>query len=103
MSTINWNKVIEFAWRIFVFIVAVAIIVIVSTNWNRWDGAEGFHSGVKRFGSKFNFGDHAAIGLQLGKSRQHEVALRIEHFSNAGIEHPNPGENFLQLRYSHKF
>jgi hypothetical protein len=39
MSTINWNKVFEFAWRILVFIVAVAIIVIVSTNWNRWDGA----------------------------------------------------------------
>jgi membrane fusion protein (multidrug efflux system) len=42
MSTINWNKIFEFAWRILVFIVAVAIIVIVSTNWNRWDGAEGW-------------------------------------------------------------
>jgi membrane fusion protein, multidrug efflux system len=42
MSTINWNKIFEFAWRSLVFIVAVAIIVIVSTNWNRWDGAEGW-------------------------------------------------------------
>jgi hypothetical protein len=32
MSTINWNKVLEFAWGILVFIVAVAIIVIVSTT-----------------------------------------------------------------------
>ena len=42
MSTINWNKVFEFAWRILVFIAAVAIIVIVSANWNPWDGAEGW-------------------------------------------------------------
>jgi membrane fusion protein, multidrug efflux system len=42
MSTINWNKVFEFTWRILVLIAAVAIIVIVSTNWSRWDGAEGW-------------------------------------------------------------
>jgi hypothetical protein len=22
-----------------------------------------------------------------------------EHFSNAGVDHPNPGENFMQLRW----
>src|SRR5580658_136237 len=42
MSTINWNRFFEFAWRILVFIVAVAIIVIASTNWNRWEGSEGW-------------------------------------------------------------
>jgi hypothetical protein len=26
--------------------------------------------------------------------------LRLQHFSNAGIKKPNPGEDFLQLRLS---
>jgi lipid A 3-O-deacylase len=56
----------------------------------------------KRFSTEFNFGDHFAIGRQFGERRQHELALRVEHFSNAGIEHPNPGENFLQIRYSYR-
>jgi lipid A 3-O-deacylase len=55
----------------------------------------------KRFSTEFNFGDHLSIGRQFGGHRQHELALRVEHFSNAGIAHPNPGENFLQLRYAH--
>ena len=56
----------------------------------------------KRFSTEFNFGDHFAVGRQFGQSRRDEVALRVQHFSNAGIDHPNPGENFLQLRYSHR-
>ena len=36
------NKVFEFTWRILVFVVAIAIIVIVSTNWTRWEGGEGW-------------------------------------------------------------
>jgi lipid A 3-O-deacylase len=55
----------------------------------------------KRFSTEFNFGDHLAIGRQFGGRRQHELAVRVEHFSNAGIAHPNPGENFLQLRYAY--
>jgi lipid A 3-O-deacylase len=58
-----------------------------------------FRSGERRFSTEFNFGDHAAIGRRFGAS---EVSLRIEHFSNAGIEHPNPGENFFQVRYAHR-
>jgi hypothetical protein len=34
--------------------------------------------------------------------RQRELVLRVEHFSNAGIKHPNPGENYVQLRYTHR-
>lgn len=54
----------------------------------------------KRFSTRFNFGDHLAIGLRFGPGGAHELALRIEHFSNAGLRLPNPGENFRQLRYS---
>ena len=59
-----------------------------------------FKTGFKRFSTEFNFGDHFAIGRTLGRS---ELSLRVEHFSNAGISHPNPGENFVQLRYSYRF
>jgi lipid A 3-O-deacylase len=59
-----------------------------------------FNSGEKRFSTEFNFGDHVAIGRDFGHS---EVSIRMEHFSNAGIEHPNPGENFGQLRYAYRF
>jgi hypothetical protein len=43
-----------------------------------------------------------AVGRMFGAERQHELVLRLEHFSNAGIDHPNPGENFVQLRYAHR-
>jgi membrane fusion protein, multidrug efflux system len=39
---IDWNRIFEFTWRILVFLVAIAIIAIVSTNWNRWEGGAGW-------------------------------------------------------------
>src|SRR3984885_3174245 len=42
IQEVDWNKVFEFTWRILVFVVAIAIIVIVSTNWTRWEGGEGW-------------------------------------------------------------
>ena len=41
---IDWNRVFEFAWRILVFIVAVGIIIVVSTNWTRWEGGAGWQT-----------------------------------------------------------
>jgi membrane fusion protein (multidrug efflux system) len=40
----DWNRILEFTWRILVFLVAIAIIGIVSTNWNRWEGGEGWQT-----------------------------------------------------------
>lgn len=54
----------------------------------------------KRFSTAFNFGDHLAVGHRW---QQHELSLRLQHFSNAGIKHPNPGENFVQLRYAVRY
>ncbi len=62
-----------------------------------------YQSESKRFSTTFNFGDHLAIGRRWGQDGRHELALRIQHFSNAGIKKPNPGEDFLQLRYSRRF
>jgi membrane fusion protein (multidrug efflux system) len=38
----DWNRFFEFAWRILVFVVAVGIIIVVSTNWTRWEGGAGW-------------------------------------------------------------
>jgi membrane fusion protein, multidrug efflux system len=40
----DWNKVFEFTWRILIFIVAVGIIIVVSTNWTRWEGGAGWQT-----------------------------------------------------------
>jgi hypothetical protein len=37
----DWNKAFEFTWRVLVFIVAIGIIIVVSTNWTRWEGGAG--------------------------------------------------------------
>ena len=42
MDKLDWNKAFEFTWRILVFIVAIGIILIVSTNWTRWEGGVGW-------------------------------------------------------------
>lgn len=57
----------------------------------------------KRFSTTFNFGDHLAVGRRFGREGGHALSLRFQHFSNASIRKPNPGENFLQLRYSVRF
>jgi len=62
-----------------------------------------YHSEDKHFSTAFNFGDHLGAGFSFGEKSANEIALRAEHFSNAGIKHPNPGKNFLQLRFVHRF
>jgi lipid A 3-O-deacylase len=57
----------------------------------------------KTFSTRFNFGDHLAIGRNFGAQGQYEVALRVEHVSNGGIKEPNPGESLLKLRLSYGF
>lgn len=57
----------------------------------------------KEFSTTFNFGDHIAIGKRFGADQQHEWSLRFQHFSNGRIKKPNPGENFLQFRYTQRF
>jgi len=57
-----------------------------------------YRSEDKQFSTVFNFGDHLAVGRRFPSGA--ELSLRIQHFSNAGIRHPNPGENFVQVRYA---
>lgn len=57
----------------------------------------------KRFTTNFNFVDIIGVGRGFGQSRQQELGVRIQHVSNAGIRVPNPGQNFLLLRYASSF
>jgi hypothetical protein len=57
----------------------------------------------KEFSTRFNFVDVFALGRSLGADRRSEVSLRVAHISNANLKQPNPGENFLQLRYALTF
>ena len=57
----------------------------------------------KQFSTRFNFVDVFGVGRSLGEDRRKEVSLRLAHISNADIKRPNPGENFLQLRYTARF
>ena len=62
-----------------------------------------YRNGDRRFSTTLNFGDHVSAGLRFGDEGRHELQLRLEHFSNAGIKKPNPGEGFVQLRYAYAY
>jgi hypothetical protein len=64
---------------------------------------EVYTSRRKTFSTRFEFQDTLGVGANFGARREHEIGVRFTHFSNAGIKHPNPGENFTQLRYAHSF
>ena len=51
-------------------------------------------------GSSFQFEDRLGAGLRFSGQ---EIGIRALHYSNAGIKQPNPGENFVQLRYARHF
>ena len=57
----------------------------------------------ERMGTRWNFATHLGMGVNFGAQREHEISLRLQHASNAGIKSPNPGLNFVQLRYAHAF
>ena len=57
----------------------------------------------KTFSTRWNFASHLGVGVRLGAQQQHEWLLRVQHVSNASLKKPNPGENFLQLRYALHF
>lgn len=56
-----------------------------------------------QFSTAFQFTEALGVGRSFGERGQHEVSFRIQHFSNAGIKEPNPGENFYKLRYAYRF
>ena len=54
--------------------------------------------------SSFQFADMVGTGVQFGNGPGAQtVGLRLQHQSNAGIKHPNPGMNFVMLYYRYAF
>ena len=62
-----------------------------------------YRNGDKRFSTAFNFGDRVGVGRRFGGRDAHEITLRVEHFSNCRVKEPNPGQNFIQVRYTRRF
>ncbi len=62
-----------------------------------------YHTPDKEFGSRWNFYDMLGVGYQFGAGRTQELGLRYTHISNLSIRKPNPGEDFLMLRYARRF
>ncbi|RCW66754.1 acyloxyacyl hydrolase [Pseudorhodoferax soli] len=58
----------------------------------------GYRTRTKAFGSRWNFSDHLGVGYSFGR---HEIGMYVKHVSNGGLDKPNPGETFYQLRYSY--
>lgn len=72
------------------------------------EGAIGFHylsgkniTAAKQFSTNFQFGDHVGAGVRFGDKGQYDLGLRLQHLSNGGISHPNPGINFALLRFQY--
>jgi membrane fusion protein (multidrug efflux system) len=40
----NWRNLPEISWRVLVFVVALIILLIVTTRWNSWQGAAGWQA-----------------------------------------------------------
>lgn len=57
----------------------------------------------KDMSTQWNFYDMAGAGRRFGAQDAHELGLRWVHISNAGIRKPNPGEDFVLLRYALRF
>lgn len=59
--------------------------------------------GGRTFGSRLNFTERLGLGRSFGPRDAHELSVSYQHHSNAGIKKPNPGEDFIQVRYAYKF
>jgi lipid A 3-O-deacylase len=54
--------------------------------------SELYHNNGRKLSTAFQFGDHLGIGYIFQNNL--DLGLKIQHFSNGGIKHPNQGINF---------
>jgi lipid A 3-O-deacylase len=55
------------------------------------------------FSTRWNFLTRVGLGRSFGAQGAHELSLNVQHLSNAGLKKPNPGEDFVQVRYGYRF
>jgi len=54
----------------------------------------------KNLGSYYRFEDRLGLTLALDPAKRSSISLRYFHYSNGGLEKPNPGMDFLNLSYA---
>lgn len=57
----------------------------------------------RSFSTAFQFTEVLGLGRSFGERGEHELSVRLQHVSNGGIRKPNPGANFVRLRYLYRF
>lgn len=57
----------------------------------------------RSFSTAFQFTEVLGLGRSFGERGEHELSVRLQHVSNGGIKKPNPGANFVRLRYLYRF
>jgi lipid A 3-O-deacylase len=60
-----------------------------------------YDSGGKRLSTSFQFGDLIGIGYVF--QNRLDVGVKVEHYSNGGIKHPNDGVNFVGVTARYRF
>jgi lipid A 3-O-deacylase len=62
----------------------------------------GTYIGGKRISTAYQFGDSLGL-LHRFDAVPLTLGARFTHYSNGAIKHPNPGQNYFQLRVSYDF
>jgi hypothetical protein len=57
----------------------------------------------RNLSTAFQFADMIGLGVQWGANGGSSLGVRYQHLSNADIKRPNPGMDFLQVRYCYQF
>ena len=57
----------------------------------------------KNLGSYYQFEDRLGLTLALDPAKKRSISLRYFHYSNGGLEKPNPGMDFINLSYAWRF
>lgn len=61
------------------------------------------HFAGKNVGSHYQFEDRLGLAIKTGKNLQNLWSLTYFHYSNGGLQKPNPGLDFVALSYSHYY
>jgi lipid A 3-O-deacylase len=59
--------------------------------------------GDRVLSTSYQFGSHLGVGLVMGARHAWELGVRFQHLSNAGLETPNPGMDFVIARVARRF
>lgn len=57
--------------------------------------------GPKNIGGHLHFSSSVSIGHKLGKHKRSNIALRVQHISNGGLNSTNPGLDSVGLSFSY--